>query len=293
VSIVFALLCALTYGAGDFFGGFSARRIHPFVTGLIVQSSGAVPILVIAYFVGAKHLDGTTVAWGMGGGIAGAFGLICLYTALARTPMSVVAPISALIAATVPVLVGVFEGERPTTWQWIGIVCALVAIVVISGASGDNQPSSENNAPPTQSISRMAFLYAFAAGLGFGAFFVALDKAGRESALWPVAFAKLGGLIILSAAFFGSKNLRAAAKAKPIRPGVPTAMLSGILDLSANTFFLLATRRGLLSTVSVISSLYPASTVLLAYQVLKERITRIQLLGMLLAVCAIVLVASS
>jgi drug/metabolite transporter (DMT)-like permease len=289
--VVFALLCALTYGAADFFGGLSARKLHPYATGFFVQGIAVVPTAAIAFAIGAKEITLATFVWGTAGGTVGALGLLCLYTAMKRAPMTIVAPTTALVAATVPIFVGVFSGERPSGSQWLGIALALVAILVISRGEGSDIPESTKTHVPRISEARVAILASVGAGIGFGFFFVALDRAGDQSGLFPLVFGKIGGTVILSAVFLSSTSIRKSARNVSARRSIALAGLSGLLDVTANGFYLVAVRGGLLSIVSVISSLYPASTVLLANRVLKERIAPLQFGGMVAAIAAAVLVA--
>jgi drug/metabolite transporter (DMT)-like permease len=283
MAITFALLCALTYGAGDFCGGLSARRLHPLTVGWIVQGIVIIPTAIVALVVGKPVITTHEAVWAIVGGTIGSVGLMLLYVAMARAPMTLVAPTTALIAAASPVVFGVFNNERPSSPQWIGIVIALVAIAVIS--SGDAMPGQ-------QTFNKGALTAAIGAGLGFGVFFIALDQSGDESGLWPLVLSKIGGAVFFSAILICVPAIRRRAFAVAIRPALGIVALGGFLDVAANSFYLVAVRNGMLSIVAVISSLYPASTVFLANRILKEKIVPTQLAGMLLAVCAIVLVAA-
>ncbi len=286
--IVLALLCALTYGAADFCGGLAARRIHPYATGFFVQAVAVLPTAALALLIGAKKVTLATVAWGGAGGTIGSLGLLCLYFAMKHAPMTIVAPTTALVAVAVPVLVGVISGERPSKWQWLGIALALIAIVVIS--RGETSTHDGANTSPAKS-DQAALLAAIGAGIGFGFFFVALDRAGDQSGLYPLVFGKIGGTIVLTGVFFATKGVRESLGSVVAKRAIVLAAVSGLLDVSANGFYLVAVRGSLLSIVAAISSLYPASTVILANRVLKERISPMQFGGMMAAIGAAFLVA--
>lgn len=267
-----------------------------------------VPIAVAATFVGPTTPSPHDVVWGAFSGLLGAIGLLLLYFALGRGPMTIVAPTTALIAASLPVAAGTLLGERPSQPQWIGIIGALIAIVVISGGASQTEDSdlsrelAERSKHPRPTIDRTSFdrptidrttlLATVGAGLGFGAFFVALDYTSDESGLWPLVAGRIASALVVTILVISNRRIRALALAPNLRSAVPAIAASAALDVTANVFFLFAVRGGLLSIVSVISSLYPASTILLANRILREHISRKQFGGMVLAVGAIGLVAA-
>lgn len=298
MSIALALLCALTYGSGDFFGGVAARKVPPIAIAWLAHSMVVVPIAVAATFVGPTTPSPHDVVWGAFSGLLGAIGLLLLYFALGRGPMTIVAPTTALIAASLPVAAGTLLGERPSQPQWIGIIGALIAIVVISGGASQTEDSdlsrelAERSKHPRPTIDRTTLLATVGAGLGFGAFFVALDYTSDESGLWPLVAGRIASALVVTILVISNRRIRALALAPNLRSAVPAIAASAALDVTANVFFLFAVRGGLLSIVSVISSLYPASTILLANRILREHISRKQFGGMVLAVGAIGLVAA-
>lgn len=289
MAILLALLCSITYGAGDFFGGTAARRVHPFAVGWSAHSIVLVPIALAAALVGASHVARKDVGWGALGGLLGAAALLALYAGLARGPMSIVAPTTALMAASVPVVVGsVFQHERPSMWQWIGIGLALVAIGVISISPGGDTDQASTN----PGFNTTTFGLALIAGIGFGMFFVALDQTSSSAGLWPLVAGRAASTVVFSVLVLTVTPLRRLVVTSAIRINIATIMASAFLDLIANVFYLFATRRGALSIVAVLSSLYPASTIVLANRIHREVLTRFQLAGLGIAGIAVAFVAA-
>jgi uncharacterized membrane protein len=277
VAPLLALFSAAVYGVGDFWGGLAARQVPAATVVLWSHMLGLLLISAAAPFVGESAEAGDLVIGGIGG-LAGAAGVGLLYKGLSVGRMSVVAPTTALLAAAVPVLAGLVEGERPSAGAAVGMVAALVAIVLISSEHGGRlQPSD-----------RRGVAFALGAGLGFGFFFVILSHTGESSGLWPLIAARGASVTALGSLALLGRIPRAAPA-----PGARSFTAgAGTMDAAANVLYLLAVREGLLSVVSVLTALYPASTVLLARVVLKERFARPQWIGMALAVPAIALMAA-
>lgn len=241
--------------------------------------------------IGHTELSIHDVVWGAFSGLLGAVGLLLLYFALGRGPMTIVAPTTALIAASFPIAAGTMLGERPSKLQWIGIVGALIAIVIISSGPGESVNADETQTAH-QSIDRTTLLAAIGAGLGFGAFFIALDYTPEESGLWPLVSGRIASALVVTLLIVSSRKIRGLVLIPNLRSAFPAIAASAAFDVTANVFFLFAVRGGLLSVVSVISSLYPASTIVLANRILREHISSKQFGGMLLAVGAVGLVAA-
>ena len=281
MAIFLGLAAALTYGAGDFVGGLVTRRA-PLLTVVFLSQVAGTALLVSAFpfFVGGAP-TGPALAWGAGSGAAGAIGVLLLYKGLAAGQMSVVAPITAVEAAAVPVLWGLLSGERPAPLALAGVALALVAVVLVAGfdPSGIKRSRGDALAPGVRE--------ALGAGLGFGLFFVLLAEAGSTE-LWPLAGARAASLSVLGVLLLARRH--------PVRAPRGTAgpiIAAGVFDVAANVLYLLSTREGLLSIVAVLTSLYPVSTVLLARIVLGERIARPQIAGLGVALGGVVLMASS
>ena len=186
-------------------------------------------------------------------------------------------PISAVTGAVVPVLLGLAAGERPAWSAWIGMALAVPAIALLaSGAAGKAKDDKV----------RRAVLLGFAAGLGFGFFFFVISRTSHSSGLWPLAAARVSTIAIVALfAFFTRRSLL------PPTSAVPIIVLSGALDMGANIAFLLASRAGMLSVTAVVTSLYPAPTVLLAWLVLRERLTAPRVVGLALALAGVALIS--
>jgi drug/metabolite transporter (DMT)-like permease len=278
VTILLALASALVYGTADFFGGLASRRAVALVVTFVSQCAGLASLLVVILFAHGDGPNGADLAWGAAGGMAGAVALVCFYWALAAGTMSVVAPLTAVVSAIVPVVTGLALGERPSAWSLVGVALALPAIALISRERGEG----------TVRAARKVLLAAVAAGLGFGFFFVALARTSGDSGLWPLIGARVGSISLLVLALLATR--RAPRLPSSVRP---MTLVAGVLDTSANALYLAAASRGLLSLVSVIAALYPASTVVLARVVLGERVQRWQVGGFVLAALAVGLVAAT
>jgi drug/metabolite transporter (DMT)-like permease len=277
VAVLLALASAVVYGAADFCGGLASRRASSFAVVAGSQAAGLVVLLALLPWLGgdARLAD---LGWGGAGGLAGAVGLVLFYRALAEGVMSVVAPVTAVSAAAVPVLVGVGFGERIGAWTAVGIALALVAVVLVAAEGG---LSSLRTARPA------TLRPALAAGAAFGLFFVLLDRTSDDSGLTPlVAMRTVSMLFVVALALARGRSLRIP------RGALGTVLLAGVGDMAANALFLLATQQGgQLAITGVLASLYPVSTVVLAQVLLRERLVRTQVAGLASAVAAVVLIA--
>ena len=200
------------------------------------------------------------------------------YWALGHGAMTVVAPTTAVIGAVVPVVAGLVQGERPHPVSLLGIGLAIACVALVSGA-GESDPAQRRATP------RRVLLAAILAGIGFGSLFVLLERTSEDSGMWPLVAARMTSVPILVL-------IVVVTRARPggDRRTLLLALLAGVLDMGANVLYLLAVRRGLLSIVAVITSLYPASTVALAFAVDGERVSRTQAVGLGLTAVALVLV---
>jgi drug/metabolite transporter (DMT)-like permease len=271
MSVVLALLASLTYGAADFLGGLIGRKVPILAVVLWSQSAGLVLAFAAAVVFPAESVVAGDFWWGAAGGTVGTMGLFYLYKGLAEGRMAVVSPVTALVGAVVPLGIGLAIGERPGLVHSLGIVLALPAIWLVAAA-------------PSSGVKGGA-RYGVIAGSGFGLFFAALAQTGAESGFWPLVGARLAQ-VVLVAVVAVSRRLHA-----PPRESRPALFVLGAGDILANVFLLLAFRSGLLTLVSVLTSLYPAITVLLAVAILHEPIGRRQILGLILALVAVGLIA--
>lgn len=282
MAIVLALCSALTYGLSDFVGGLVSRRTSAWSVAVVAQTSAALCTAAVALFYPGSP-EGRDYAWAAAAGVASGVGACFLYRGLAAGRMSVVAPLSAVGAAVVPVAVGVFTGERPSVIVWLGVLVAIPAIWLVSSAAEDLADDHDATAPESRSA---GLLDGTLAGLGFGLLFAALGQIPDSAGLWPLTLTQV---VAVPASIVLATLLRASWV--PRDPAVWWAVAVGPLGAAATLTFLLASQQGLLSVAGVLTSLYPASTVLLAALVLHEKIHRAQGVGLGLCVVAIGLVA--
>ena len=276
---ILALASAVLYGAADFVGGFTSKHASAVAVVLVSQLAGLAMVAGVLPFLGTPAPGQQDWWWGAVAGLAGGIGVALLYRALAIGTMAVVAPVTAVCAVLVPVATAVFLGERPGPQATAGIGLALVGILLVSQSDAAHHTTGRLGT---------GIGLALAAGFAIGLFFVALANTSPEAGLWPLVSAR-----IASVSFFG---LVAAVAKTAVRMNTPvalTAAAGGVLDMTANLMYLLATRVGPLTLVVTLSSLYPASTVLLARVVLHERITRRQWAGIACALVAIIAILTS
>ena len=271
--IALALLSSLMWGASDFLGGLRSRSHPPIAVVAVSQACGLLAIGVVALVAGAGHGSSAWLPWAVAAGVSGTGGLVCFYTALGIGTMGVVSPIAAL-GAVVPVLVGFAAGERPTQLTLAGLVVALVGGVA---ASGPELRGSAGVRP---------VLLAAVAGAGFGLAFVCIAHGSRSDVLMT-----LTGMRMTSVTVFVIVGLVLRSVGGLGAGDVPALALVGLGDVGANLLYGLATQRGFLSIVSVLGSLYPVVTVLLARGVLHERLMRVQLVGVAATLLGVALVA--
>ncbi len=278
MAILLALGCAVVYGASDFLGGLASRKTSVFGVVAWSQIIGLVALLALLPWLGGP-VEAADLWWGAASGLAGAAGLVVFFRTLARGVMSVIAPVTAVTAAAVPVLVGLLTGDRIGVWSAVGIGLALAAVVLVSAEGG---LSALSQARPA------SLLPALLAGSMFGIFFVLLDRTGDDSGLTPLVTARLA-----SVALVATIALLTRQPLKVTRAALPLVAASGVGDMTANALFLLATQQdGQLAITGVLASLYPVSTVVLAQVVLRERLVGAQVAGLGAAVAAVVLITA-
>jgi drug/metabolite transporter (DMT)-like permease len=276
-----ALAAALTYGAGDFLGGIATQRSGSSLGVVAMSSVIGVALLLVLVWVFPSEPTGADLAWGAAGGVSGGIGVMLFYRALATGVMSVVAPVAAVTGAVVPVVAGLLLGERPGGLALIGVALAIVAVALLSReAAGVREQVSGDRG--------RAFVLALGAGLGFGGFFVLLDRTGQDAGLWPLVASRSVTFVVAIVAAVATRHAML-----PARNARVMTVGTGLLDMSANALFLVANRSGLLALVAVVTSLYPASTIALAQIFLGERLAGHQILGLGLAAGAVVLIAAT
>lgn len=273
VSPTLSLSAAVTWGAADFSGGVATKSANPFHVVVVAHATGLLFMLALAYAFGESVPAWHTLLWGAVGGLVGGVGLAAFYKSLAVGTMGINAPLSAVITALVPLLFSFRTEGLPHAIQMAGFALALVSIWIIAsphGAVGKPQ----------------GIALAAVAGIGFGGFLLCMKLAGSRSVFWPLVSARAASTLLMTTIVLLSArawNLR--------RSPLGWMLLAGILDSGANALYVAAAQRGRLDVAAVLSSLYPASTVILARFVLKEHLSRLQFFGMIAALVAVVLIA--
>jgi drug/metabolite transporter (DMT)-like permease len=264
VTVLLALVASVVFGCADFVGGAVSRRASPLrvaAMGQLVALSFAVPA---ALLVSYQRLTFADAGWSLATGVAAACGLGFFYSAMARGLISLVVPLTAVISATLPVAYGLARGERPGTTALVGIVLALVAVAIVSATPG-----------ASQSLSAAPIVFSLAAGTLFGLFIILLSQVSDQAGMWPIALSRSSSSLVLA-------GLAVAV----------TGVAIGTLEAGGIVGLFLALQRGPISIASVLLSLYPVTTVLLATIVLGERMSRAQLAGVALALSSVILISA-
>lgn len=271
--VLFGLAASACWGSGDFNGGLASRRANPASVVLGSYAVGLVFLIALALITQEPVPDRSSLVWGAVAGVAGVFGLLAFYSALSMGKMGIAAPVSAVLTAILPVLFSAVTVQLPTVLQLGGFVLALLAIGLIA--------RPERTFGPPKGIG-----LALLAGCCFGGFFILISRVNHASTFWPLAAARMTSVVVLATL------LRLQSRPKvPAMTVAPLVLLAGLLDAGGNAFFVLAAHSGRLDIAAILSSLYPAATVLLAAVVLRERVTRIQGTGILLVLLAIPLIS--
>jgi drug/metabolite transporter (DMT)-like permease len=276
----------------DYIGGVKSRRLAVLAVVLASQAAGLVIAAIVVAIRGEGPPGGDFAIYAALSGVAGATGLAAFYRGLAIGAMSVVAPISAT-AAVLPVAVGIATGDRPSALQGLGVSLAIVGVVLASResseAAGPGNGASARAKEPADASARVAAGVGLAliAAIGFGCFFVAMDAASDDDVFWAILVNRITSTTLL------------VTTALATRPQLPregrdlaAVVAIGLLDISANTMFAIASTEGLLSLVGVLGSLYPVTTIALARYLLGERIQRLQQVGVVAALCGVALIAA-
>ncbi len=274
LSTFYGFFAALGWGAADFIGGLASKRSSPYRVLALAEIAGFIPICLVALFSDETIPPLSVWLWSGAASVTGMIGLVLLYKALSSGRMTVAAPVSALLAALIPIPVSAWTEGLPGLWTYAGIALALAAIWLVSQESGSLR----------WQVNLRDLGLPLTAGLFFGLYFILIHEASREAILWPLVNARLTAALLMIA--FG---LLTRQPVFPARPLWPLVSLGGMMDVAGNIFYVLAGQAGRLDVAVVLSSLYPGTTVLLAWVFLKERINRIQALGIILALAAIVL----
>lgn len=281
MAVLLGVLVAASFGSGDFLGGRASRRAPLLTVLMVAQATAVLGAVAVCLLVGAR-VGVRDIGFGVLAGSVNIVGIGLLYHGLSIGRMGVVAPLTAVVSAIVPVGWGLVNGERPSTVVVAGVVCALAAGGLIS-----RQPSQQQEGMPHAS----GFVWSLGAGACLGTSLVLYVQTSTASGLWPVLAAR-GAAFTLVAMVLLVVARRGPALKFPTGPDRMLAVGAGLLDVTATTLLLLAVRRGLIIVVAPLAALAPAATVLLARVVIGEHVHPVQRVGLLLALFGIVMIVA-
>ncbi len=270
-----AIGAAVAYGIADYAGGRATRDAPAESVTFIGQSTALILLLIVVPLTGAPLPSINDWVWSGLGGLGGAIALLAFYRAMSRGAMTIIAPVSAVVGLSIPVLIGLVQGERPAIIAYPGILIAVIAVALVGDVL------DHHNLPTSWKTIGLAGL----AGVGFGLIFVCLAQTSTESGLWPLVGQRLVSVPTVAIVAVILKH-RESLRGNMLR----LALFSGILDTTANGLYLVSVRHGLLSLVAVITALYPVSTVVLALRFDHERLHRSQTAGLFLAAISLMMV---
>jgi len=273
-AVIYGVASGLAWGTGDFSGGLASKRTSVLSVVMLSQGVGALSMLAVALWFGELLPPSSDLVIGAVAGLAGTLGLAAFYRGLAIHQMGIVAPLAAAVTALVPVGLGAVIEGWPAVTQMIGFGLAILAIWIMSWTGGQIHVQLRVLSLPV------------VAGLGFAFFLIGIDQASHHAVLWPLVGARIAGISMLFAVVMARRQWET-----PCRNQLPIIGLAGLFDATGNVLFALAANAGRLDIAAVLSSLYPATTVLLAALVLDERLNRQQWSGVLMALGAVVLIA--
>ena len=285
LAVVLALTAAIGYGGSDFAAGLASRSAPVIQITLLASVIGGVIVAAALPFAASPGPNAAGLAWGFVAGLGGTLGAFALYLGFRNAAFSVTAPLSAVASAGFSVLAGLLYGERPTPLALTGIVLALPAIVGVSASAGGAEAAE--GAPAGAPAGRQAagVVYGLVAGAFFALLFIGLDRAGSGSGMWPVAAAAGEVAAALVAAVAVHSFVLCGGRARLL------AMTAGVAGAAGTILFFYASHQGFLAVTAVLTSLYPAVTIVLARTVLGERLTALRLAGLGLAGVCVSLIA--
>ena len=290
LAVVLALTAAIGYGGSDFAAGLASRSAPVIQITLLASVIGGVIVAAALPFAASPGPNAAGLAWGFVAGLGGTLGAFALYLGFRNAAFSVTAPLSAVASAGFSVLAGLLFGERPTPLALTGIVLALPAIVGVSASAGGEETAEgvAAGAPAGAPAGRQAagVVYGLVAGAFFALLFIGLDRAGSGSGMWPVAAAAAGEVVAaLVAAVAVHSFVLCGGQARLL------AVTAGVAGAAGTILFFYASQQGFLAVTAVLTSLYPAVTIVLARTVLGERLTALRLAGLGLAGVCVSLIA--
>ena len=276
LAIICGIAAAASFGTGDFCGGFATKRIRVYNVLIISQLLGLVLLAGLAVVLEEPIPSGSNLVFGGLAGLFGTIGLVALYIGLARGRMGIVASVSAVVGAVLPIIIGILMEGVPTTNQLFGLLLGLCAIWYLAGGGGATSVHPHELGLP------------ILAGVGFGFFFILIDQVSETAIFWPLATARVVSITMILALIVARRQKVQA----PWNRQMIIIVLAGIFDAAGNILFVLASRLGRLDISATLTSLYPAGTVFLAWLILKERLAPQQWFGVVVALAALVLIAS-
>jgi drug/metabolite transporter (DMT)-like permease len=279
--IVLGLLSAVSWGLADFGAGVASRRVPVAAVLITTQLAGAAMSLAIALALGEGWPSGADVGWSLASSVFGGIGLACLYIGLARGRMGVVAPVTGVLVATIPAIAGIALDGLPPTGVVVGIALAISSVLVVSrvGGGDDGRPSG--------------LAWGLAAGLTLGVVTITLSQMTPGLVFGPLTIMRLGEAALVAAAILVRRGRTGAASVWRLPRSLWPALLGiGAFDMLGTGFYIAATQSGPLAIAGVLSALYPVTTVVLAVTILRERLARWHLLGIAIALTAIVLITT-
>jgi drug/metabolite transporter (DMT)-like permease len=281
VTALLALLSALFIGSADFLGGMTSRSANGIRVAALVSLVGLPLALAVSLVDGGTAVTRTDVLWSVAAGLVVSLGIGCFYIGMGRGLISVVAPVAAVTGAVIPVVYALARGERPGPIALVGLVIAFFAVAVVSLAPSDQHPES-----PV--MDGFVIALSIVAGALFGLFYIAFSRVSDDAGMWPVTIERAAASVVLCV-------LVVALTRGPLTGGrriLPAVIVIAVLEIAATVPLLLALQRGPVAVASVVASLYPVTTVLLAGLVLRERLSRLQYVGVACALVSVALVSS-
>ena len=291
LAVVLALAAAVGYGSSDFAAGLASRSAPVIQITLLASAVSVVIVAAALPFAASPGPSTIALAWGFVAGIGGTLGAFALYLGFRHAAFSVAAPLSAVASAGFSVLAGLLYGERPTALALTGIVLALPAIVAVSVSAGGEEAEQAEQVKQVEEGAHAGrqgagVVYGLVAGAFFALLFIGLDRAGSGSGLWPVAAAAAGELAAALVAAVAVRSFRlCGGRARLL------AVITGVAGATGTILFFTATHHGFLAITAVLTSLYPAVTIVLARVTLGERLTALRLGGLVTAGACVTLIA--
>jgi drug/metabolite transporter (DMT)-like permease len=273
-AILFGLGAAVCWGAGDFSGGVATKRSRVLGVAMISQVAGIILLMLSAMAYGEVMPEKGNILWGALAGISGGIGLLALYHSLSVSRMGVVAPVAAVSSAIIPVAFGMLLEGFPAAGRMLGFMFAFTGVWLITKEGNGTRFDLKNLKLPVL------------AGIGFGLFMIFIDRIEGDAIFWPLVGARIASLTMFAAA-----SLWTSRREIPEAGHLPLIVLAGVFDTGGNVFYALAAHAGRLDVAAILTSMYPAATVLLAWMLLKERLSRSQWLGVFAVLIAVVLIA--